>query len=464
MSSTIWLTDRSRYEAGLAHCLRDRFLNYHSGPTGYGIARRAQSVPLAAGISYHLGIGAVLEYCQQNDQKPPDAVVRMAAQDAVAAYQKVVAARPLAQLEGERLDEIVVEQCYLIEGLVWAFALTTLPYILEQARVVEVEREELLVLGCTCGLGSEVGTLEEHEARDCQGVGFQSRPDFITEYRARPGVFAYWELKGGAYADSPENWETKVQFSAGALGWQGRTGQVVSEAWVVQLLKGRREGAEYDYQTKSKTGPLIQNSGLCYWYRREGNPPLDQADWQEQYEWQDAEGKNRRLGNNYRKTGLWKLVEDMPEVAQAGLSIPEFCAKFIPLERLGRHVQLLGPLQIHQVIASEWLEELVAHEQWWQTVCWELYHVLQDDAGGDWTHASYQAALRRLVPRSWACRRYGRRYACQFEDLCFSREGWQDPLGSGNYVLRVPHHEPEKQQVVARGIELPEGLSDEEEA
>ena len=465
MSTVLWLTDRSRYDTGLDGCPRERFLGYHFGPAGYGIARRAQSIPLSTGISYHEVLAPVLAYAREHDTLPPDTVVREACAIGTTAYRQLVEARGLAGLdEGQRLEDVIAEQECLIQGLVWAFALTTLPWILSHSRVIEVEREDGLVLGCTCGLGDSIGEIPEHEARDCQGIGWQSRADFVTEYRDRPGVLAIWDFKGSAYGGYAEDWETKIQFGMTAKKVAERHGLPVAEAWIVELLKGRREGRDYDYQTKTKSGPLIQNTTLCYWYRREGNPPLEPPDWQEQYEWQDEDGKNRRLGNNYRKTGLWTIVDDMPEIAQAGVNVPEFAAKFIPTERLGRHVAVVGPLQIHPIIAQELPEEILHEERRWQAICWELYDVLANEAGGDWTHESYQAALRRLVPRNFSrCRRYGKRHECAMATICHQREGWRDPLGSGAYVMRVPHHQAELEQVRARGLEPPVGLAEEEE-
>lgn len=464
MSRSMWLTDGSRYDAALDHCRRDRFLSYHWGPTSYGIAKRAQSIPLSTGISYHDILAPVLEHVRQKDTLPPDSVVRDACAAGTTAYRGLIEARGLTGLgEDDRLDEIIAEQEYLIQGLVWAFTLTTLPWIHEHSRVVEVEQEAVSVLGCTCGLGDQIGTLEEHEARDCQGVGWQTRADFLTEYRARPGVHALWDFKGSAYGGYAEDWETKRLFAMPALEMRSR-GIEASEAWVVELLKGRREGRDYDYTTKAKSGPLVQNTSLCYWYRREGNPPLDAPDWQEQYDYVDAEGKNRRLGANYRKTGLWTIAQDMPEIAQSGLSIPEFAAKFVSKERLGKHVSVIGPLQIHPVILSELPEEILAEETRWQGIVWQLWDVLQNEAGGEWTHPAYQSTLNQLVPRNFSgCRRFGKRYECDKADICHQREGWQTPLESGNYVFRAPHHAAEAQQMVARGIVTEPALSEQEE-
>jgi hypothetical protein len=46
--------------------------------------------------------------------------------------------------------------------------------------------------------------------------------------------------------------------------------------------------------------------------------------------------------------------------------------------------------------------------------------------------------------------------------LCFKQEGWNDPLGSGKYRLRRPHHQPELDAAVERGL-LPEQSEEDED-
>ena len=73
-----------------------------------------------------------------------------------------------------------------------------------------------------------------------------------------------------------------------------------------------------------------------------------------------------------------------------------------------------------------------------------------------WPDPRFQALMDRLFPRSYECRRYGGRHRCQFETLCFYKEGWADPMGTGRYVDRRPHHQDELVQALESGWLLPE--------
>lgn len=459
--TTIWLTDRSRYETGLQFCQRARFLNYHFGPSGYGMTRKAQSIPLATGSLYHAGLAHILGWVKEYDKLPPDSIVRDAVDLTHAAYDRVVAIRGLVD-EGHRLDEVAAEQKALIEGFLWAFTLAFLPWLHAQCRLISVEHDDAKVVGCTCGLGDLIGGVEDHEGRDCEGIGFQFRLDLLTEYRERPGVLAYWEFKGTGQTGErfDTQWETSPQFPLGAVMEQERLGHPIQEAWVIGLIKGRREGDTYNPETKRREGDLRQQSVLCYGYHRPANPPMEEEDWQAEYEFKDEWGKGHRLPKVYQKRGIWNLFTG--DGVAHSVSPSEFWCKWMPPDLLAKQITLIGPLNISQVLAHDVIEELVAEEQRWKGILWSLYQALEAN-GFDWTSAGYQAELRRLVPRSWACRRYGKRHECQFAEVCFYKEGWQDPLGAGGYIVRRPHHAGELAQMAARGLTPPEGWAEDEE-
>ena len=46
-----------------------RYLEYHSGPHGFGMRLQPQSLPLATGIHVHLGLADIMRRFQKEEQK-----------------------------------------------------------------------------------------------------------------------------------------------------------------------------------------------------------------------------------------------------------------------------------------------------------------------------------------------------------------------------------------------------------
>jgi hypothetical protein len=497
MSSPLWLIDRSRVADGRGFCARSRYLNNHTGPHGYGIQLKGTRIPLSTGTAYHAGLAKVLEYCQDfltseqavkdvhatYGQAVPNTVVRAAVQDAQLQYGLTVAARGFAYMADQpAVAETLREQNYLIEGLIWAWVLEVLPEVLSRGRVVEVEHDETFVFGCTCGLSDGVGSQADHEARECQGIGLMCKPDFLLETWATQEL-EYHEFKGTG-SDGPafrDKWEVMIQMFAATLDAERRRGKSVGAIYVHGLLKGRR-GQEYNPESgKYDVGPDRQSSVLVYGYRKPAVPPMEAEEWAAQYSWQELDEKsgqvvNRRLGKVWKKAGVWDLPEQLltPELQ----SRAEWWAKWIPAEVRRKQLVVLGPFSRQAIMVPHFLEECVGEEGRWRQGLWDLYErgqqiiheayangsgVLPEDLDQMnawwevvWPDPRFQSLLDRLFPRSYECRRYGEKSSCQFENICFGREGWAAPLGSGKYILRRPHHQPELDQAIARGCLLPD--------
>lgn len=493
MSSTLWLLDRSRVVDGRGFCVRARFNNYHLGPTGYGITKKATKLPLMTGIAGHDGLAPILEWCRDHDEQirlglaqvgpdelmlpAPTAIVRAAVQQAQAKYRKAVEVRGFAYLsDDENVQEVTREQVYLIEGLIWAWCIEVLAEILRRGRVVEVEHDDTYVVGCTCGLGEGIGTKADHEGRECQGIGLMCRPDFLLETRETKEL-EYHEFKttGMDSITFRDKWEVMIQMFAATLDAERRHGKHVQSIYIHGLVKGKREG-EYNPDTGKRDGLMRQSSVFCYGYKKPANPPMQQEEWAATFDYYDpVEGRNRRLGKAYRKAGVWELPDAL---IPAGMSKGEFWAKWIPSEARRKSLIVLGPYSRQTLMVDHFLEEVRGEEARWQEGLWELYDAGQQllhaavvegtiysDNGGYsvadwwtvvWPNPRFQAQLDRLFPRSYECRRYGMRNRCQFETMCFYHEGWADPIGSGLYIERRPHHKDELEQAIARGLMLPE--------
>lgn len=487
MASLLWLVDRSRIADGRGFCQRARYLNAHSGPTGYGITLKGTKIPLVTGTAYHEGLATVLGYCRDVileqsmveaqvalfGQVVPNEIVRKGIAEAQQQYWKTVEARGFAYMKDDPgVVELTREQNYLIAGLIWAWVLEVLPEVLSRGKILEVEHDDTYVLGCTCGLGDGIFTKADHESRDCDGIGFMCKPDFLVETWTTHEL-EYHEFKGTG-ADNQtfrDKWEVMIQMFAATLDAERRHNKQVGSVYVHGLLKGRREG-EYNFESGKKDGAYRQQSIFCYGYRKLANPPMEQEDWQASYNYQDASGANRRLGKAYQKAGVWELPDPQTVGGPEGMDRSEWWAKAIPPEVRRNQLILLGPFSRQQVMVPHFLTETIGEEHRWQAGLWHLYEVFETltqkyattDYWTIWASPEYQQELDLLFPRSYECRRYGERSKCQFENVCFEREGWSNPLGSGMYIDRRPHHVDERDQAISRGLLPPEeGAAEETE-
>ncbi len=392
MPSTLWLTDRSRIVDGLGFCPMARFLGYHFGPTGYGIQLKGTKVPLVRGIGIHDALGYVLEWCRDHDPEivqalrpgvedarllpVPEQVVRDAVTRAHANYMIAVTARGYGYLQQQDdVQYVIREQCYLIEGLIWAWCLEVLTDVLRRGRVIEVEHDSTYVSACTCCLGPGVLTKADHEARDCQGIGLMQKADFILEGRVTKEL-EYYEFKstGSDSSTFGDKWETMIQMFATVLDTERRLGRQIQLLYVHGLITGRREG-DYNYESGKKDGFIRQQSVFCQGYRKPPTPPMEQEEWKALYEYFDEyEQKTKRLGKAYRKTGVWEIPDAwIPD----GMSKAEYWARFIPPEARRKHLVMVGPFSRQATLVPEFIEELNSEEARWRERCWRLYEMAE---------------------------------------------------------------------------------------
>ena len=459
----LWLTDRSRYQTGTAECPQRRYLTYHYH--GIGLERLAQSIPLATGTYVHQPITDILTFHQQGARSDPHTFYRTAIAKTLADYRASVDERSIRNLtEGDDLAYLVAEQCALIEGLTWIWIRLVLPWILEQFEILAVETEEVFVGGCTCGIGDSGGVnslglpantlIQAHAARGCQGVGFMSRPDFLTRDRASH-LCQYHELKtvgmvGPLWLDQ---WETSMQFAVGIKGAEARLGERIDQMYVHGLVKGQR-GNDYNPATGKYDlpGPRRQNSICCHAYCKPPNPPLWEADWQPSWKYTGTDGKNHTLGKGYDKQPLFSWTHTDVEGARrtlGTLTLPgkpetlsnvEYWITGLDEAYLTKAVCIVGPLPRQDWIVERAMAAIVAHEQEVQAKC-EYIRQTEAEAG----YVAGREASWAYFPPSWVCRRYGADHRCEHEPVCFGPVD-RDPMSTNLYRVRQPHHAPEAEQ------------------
>jgi len=478
-ASLIWLTDRSRYETGTGRCAYARYLRYHAGPTGYGLAHKAESVPLTTGSSVHQGTELLLKILKQHNRLPTVEEVREVVRHVRALYEKKLMAKGFRGgiLTGPIVEETIREQSCLIGGLIWTTQLQLLPWLHQEYRILEVEQERLHFLSCTCGLSEAILDQAQHDARGCQGQALMLRTDILAQHRQMTHL-AYFEVKttgweSDAWADQ---WETKPQLGLGTLDLDKRYGREVTELYLIGMNKGRR-AKDQSKEAKEASAlpeenPLAsmkrQQSALCYGYCRPGNPPLAKDDWLPAYEWVTDAGEVKRKSKAHKRLGIWELEQSDWSVWRAykgsdpTLSYDEFWYRQLPQSILDKICFVLGPLnrQDHQIQSLR--RSMKAEESRWQEILWKLYEAQQppsnvvDNAASraayGWASEGFQAKADALIPRSWNCRPYGKEHECEMVPICFRQAGWDDPIGSGKYQARLPHHTPETEQAVLRGL------------
>lgn len=454
-ASALTFTDRSRFEQHTGKCPRAFYLSTAYGRSGYGIQRRRVSTPLASGTMLHEVFGAILRYVMEHDTFPPDHVTRDAIALGHAKYDATVVARGLQYWEGgdEAMQRLVAEQKALIEGLAWCWVLEKLPGLLDEYRVVSVEQEEVAIYACTCGIGDGIGGQDDHDANGCEGVALQTKADWIGQHRDQPDAYTYHEFKTfGMYASAwADKWDTAIQPHLGTVGWEQRTGRRISGIFVHGLNKGQRKKEKALGDTgRTYTGPEYQDSRLVQGYCKPGAPPLIADDWQASYDWVDETGKNRKLGPSYQK----RLTSLYPGGVEAWV-------REMPSEDRQEHVLTVGPILPEDYKTQSAVEAWVASELRARAAKWLVADAV-DEAGGDWTADPVQSLLNQHFPQSWNCMPYGRKHACEFKGICQRQAGWQDPEVFLEFVPRRPHHDPELQQAVARGLLVPEDMGEDD--
>lgn len=466
----LWYTSRSTHERGSQHCAYARYVEYHSGPYGYGMQRKALSLPLVTGSYTHFGLAGILQWVIDarvatgvQPESVPDEVIRWGAEIAIDKYRETVNKRGIlkyAEQDPEslqRLQTLIQEQCFLIEGLTWAWCLLRLPMYLQEYTLIEVEGEQELVLDCDCGLGNMIGTFLEHELRGCHGIGHQSAPDILA-IRKSDGEYAYTEFKTAGIPNKAQDdsWERKSQFILGMAAAERKYGVPVTHGWVEVLVKGKRD-RPYPFTADL---PKRQMSPFCHAYYKGPNPPVSEASWRPAYNYWTATGEKFTADkkSGYRSTALWE-----PEAQEAwsgvpeGMSIVEYWARVMAQDfpiHLEKQLHQVGPIPRNDQMLAKAIRSVLAEEHLWQDRLWKVYDFSQQ-TGKAWGDDEFHEFLEVTVPRSWHCDPFAD-HPCSNQPICFPvTDDWRRPIESELFVYRTPHHRAELEQIKERGLVPP---------
>lgn len=385
------VTQRSRLES-FESCPRKGYFSYLY--RGKGISRRGFDPDLLMGAAIHTGIEHLLKGSSEDD----------AAATAVIAFSKAINEIGLAPLVieteagFEQVPASSAQQEFmvnLVEALVRGFARVRLPKLLEQYRILEVEREESYQL--------------------TDELVFLSRSDFISERRSDGELFIH-NLKSVKWPDGA--WRKKFHYDqqtlSELLGSEQRYGRKFGGVIIEGLVKGTKN-VEYP----RGSGIRYNNSPLVWAWTGPDNPPFP-ADIRIKYEYVDESGRNRRLGPTYQRVPAYTVMPIREWLDKVEREAPEVLeAQFVTLPPVLRNA--------HEI--ESWKTSTVAQEM-------EIFH--KDRAA-----PMSDSLLDIKFPKHTAngnCLGFGQS-TCPFFQICWENASPDDP---DLFMPRVFNHPQEE--------------------
>ncbi len=456
---TLWYTSGTPARQGQTTCDMARYLEYHAGPHGTGWRLKATSIPFASGGAIHQGLEAIgrwlLEYQLGHptehvtaDLPGLDAVIAWAATDAAGRYERQARSRGLLlssnDLDAEAaVNELILEQRTLIEGLTWIWALERMPGLLASYRLLSIEHEEALILDCSCGLGEGITDDTAHAARGCTGIVQQSRLDWLVA-RLDTGAPVGIEFKSKAQQQVAweKEWEHSGQLWTQMETASRRLGRDVESAYVDVLFKGWR-GRDKNAPPEQ---PKYQHSYLCYAYFDEGSPGLRQPSWSPSVWYESSDGKRHKRGKEFRRKAIWDPTAPLVEVRLGASRVESWVRGILTPAERAACLKVLGPFPKPRGRTPLAIKAILAEERDWR----DKVRLLQ--AAG--VTMPNHPEVDDMIVRAWNCTSYDN-VPCQFKHLCDREIGWEDPEGSGRYIPRTPHHALERKAFEALGTSFP---------
>jgi hypothetical protein len=424
--------DRSR-SICYQECHRRRFLNYHEG--GMGIVPSKLYVPFSTGSWTHHGLAMLLS----------GKGIEEAVFTAVTEYRNEILKRGLQLNMGEDASYLANEQCALVEGMLRAYEKVRLGELLGTFEVLEVEREDEWKM-------AEWDGKDDLKDYDEYHLILMARPDALLLERVSGDLYiqsfktsASYDRRTAGEANHDVQGLSEVAATEARLykRWNelltARPPAVVGSKTDVMLLsrpsppriagvrmeyiiKGRRDEYPEGSQHYEQYSPLIRG------YMKEGirAPELG---WKR--EWKDPDGKTRKLDyRTWKPFHAWEQpggVKAWIELLATGTVQPEAG------EALSSQFVCPVPYFRDEDDVRNWYEQTVYQER---EIAAHLVAV--DNANGE---GERQSLLNQYFPQyrrscDWPS-------PCAYIDCCYSTNVGKDPIGSGLYREREPHHTTE---------------------
>jgi hypothetical protein len=278
------------------------------------------------------------------------------------------------------------------QGLVLGFMRTVWPKLNAEYELVSVEREVDLQL--------------------TPSLLFQARPDLLMRHR-QSGALWYFELKttGWIEAQWVQSWSKAAQLQLGALAAEAALGESLAGCVVVGLYKGR----------KGRAPDRRQSSPFAWGWRSEELPGIMAAQYS--YEEQRRKGWERFL-TVHAPGGVEAWVANMPE------------------EILDRQFVTTDPIFLRRDVTDALVAQVLARES-------EIASAMAQ-MGVD--GVVNPEILARVFPQHFFNCTPAFGANCEFNEACWMPWVKRDPIGSGLFTWREPHHEAERKYFALKEV------------
>lgn len=360
---------RSRLETG-QECMRKRFWLYHYQGTGIAPVKRPHY--FATGTAVH---SVITELLLGND---PDSI----SLELWASYQKEQSKVEFESGSPEA-EQAVREQATLVEGLMWAFTKTRLPYYREHYDVLTTEPEIVVPLA--------------------EDLEFVCLPDAILQRKSDGALFAL-ELKTAALSSkSPADLEQEYEHSL----------QVQAQIFAVEHW-AKKQG----FQPESVRGLLLEAllKGVRKWDDRLG--------YKRNYSllaWVYAKTVSKGLEVTRQTSPTWKK-DWLPELVANPREHVESLARELLEAQFARPA---APIMRNDFYISNWVEQAIGMER--------SISMVGNNLNIGWPQ------------NTKACHKFAGIH-CPYVPVCWDAAVMDDPLASGLYEVRKPHHPQETEE------------------
>lgn len=378
-------------------CPKLYWLNYHEAGTGIVPVRMAMG--LSRGILAHEMLRDILTGCVIEDKMPSPESVRNIINTKIDEFKQRALERGFEDTEPVSLQMEIDRQACLVEGAVRAWVKTRLPFILQNFRVVQVEKE--------------------FEVQLDEDITIMCRLDGVLQRRT-DGEYSALEFKTTSTTDEDyfESWRYATQTMWHLLAIERQFGKVGNSVLMEFLQMGMKRhddvsGIDQYYS------PFVRG------YRKFGSPPLEPA---VEYGWTTDLGRKKA----WTILNVWEA--DFPEKPDWMSNAEYWTEHVLPPETLSNQ------LVTREVFRNpDELEEMVRNTLAQQRRIYAGVQLMNTIGESD-NIDEYRA---QFFPGNMdeGCYQNKWRKQCPYLPICYRRI--EDALGSGKYQKREPHHEAE---------------------